>query len=163
MGRVCAKKFNQETLNGHGGAQIASLVVGKAWDCRSGLVGKAVHCAAVDNKLPVDTSMVHFFNKPANVGHWNMGIQSAAAYQHLSPDRARLRWFGGAQASVHANYTGEFHPASRQFAENGIDTPKNELMARAERAFSDPQEWRICEYQSSADFFVCALRLLCGI
>lgn len=41
MGRVCAKKFNQETLNGHGGAQIASPVVGNAWDCRSGLVGKA--------------------------------------------------------------------------------------------------------------------------
>jgi hypothetical protein len=112
---VCSKKFNQEILNSRCGAQIAWRVVGDAWDRRSGLVGKAMHCTAVDNKLPVDTGMVHFFDKRTNVRQWNMGIQSAMANHHLGSNRPSLRWFGPAQASVHANYTGQFHPAARQF------------------------------------------------
>lgn len=59
------------------GAGVGGGVVSDSWDGASdrGIVSKAVHCAAVDNELPVDPGVVHFLDERGNLRDRDVWIQ----------------------------------------------------------------------------------------
>ena len=113
--RVRAEQFNEETLHRSCRAGVSLGMIGGPCGWGSSLMGKTMHCTAVNNELPVSTSAVHFFNKRAHPRHWDMRIQSTVADKYLCLDQPRLSWLGRVQAPVHANYSCQLHAASRQF------------------------------------------------
>src|SRR4029077_20614897 len=84
--RVRAEEFNEETLHRSCRAGVSLGMICDAWGGGSSLMGKTMHCTAVNNELPVSTSAVHFFNKCADVCHWYMRIQSTVADEDLCLD-----------------------------------------------------------------------------
>lgn len=64
--RVRAEEFNEETLHRNRRAGVSLAMLCDAWDGGASLVGKTMHCTAVNNELPVRTRAVHFFNKRAH-------------------------------------------------------------------------------------------------
>ena len=69
---------------------------------------EAMRRTAVDNELPVGSSVVHFLNECADLCHWYMRVQGTVANEYLCPDDCRLKWLGRVQATVDANYLREW-------------------------------------------------------